>query len=321
MNAGGDGVRRCWNMCLDKSDYFRRREVVDHYNRENRWKKKGLAITPVRFGIAFMKSYMNQGGALVHIYTDGSVLVTHGGTEMGQGLHTKVIQMASETLKIPMSLIHISETATNTVPNAMATGASVSTDLYGLAVKVACEALNKRLEPVKAKHPNAMWEEIIDAALRDGISLSATGFYKMPGLGFDINTLKGSPFAYFTFGAACTELQIDCLTGDHKLLRTDLVMDVGDSVNSAIDVGQIEGAFTQGYGFLLLEDIKVTPDGAHLTRGPGNYKIPSFGNIASEMNVYLVPDSPNPSGAFFSRVSFVGILIKLIDSSESEVMF
>ncbi|GFR67929.1 xanthine dehydrogenase/oxidase [Elysia marginata] len=116
-----------------------------------------------------------------------------------------------------------------------------------------------------------------------------------------MNAQKGIPFAYFTFGAACSEIQIDCLTGDHKLLRTDLVMDVGNSVNPAIDVGQIEGAFTQGYGLFLLEDVKVSPDGAHLTRGPGNYKIPAFGNMASQMNVYLVPDSPNPKGAFFSR--------------------
>ncbi|KAK3736913.1 hypothetical protein RRG08_000655 [Elysia crispata] len=301
MNAGGESVRRCWQMCLDKSEYISRRAQVDQYNRENRWKKKGLSIIPVRYGIAFLKSLMNQGGALVNIYRDGSVLISHGGSEMGQGLHTKVIQMASDTLQVPMSLVHISETATNVVPNGLPTAGSVSTDLYGFAVKSACETLNKRLEPVMKKKPKATWAETVQAAFEQGISLSATGFHKTLGLEYDMTAGKGKPFPYFTFGAACTEIQIDCLTGDHKLLRTDLVMDVGNSLNPAIDVGQIEGAFTQGYGLLLLEDVKVTPDGTHLTRGPGNYKIPAFGNIASQMNVYLVPDSPNPKGPFFSR--------------------
>lgn len=301
MNAGGDSVRRCWQMCLDKSDYFNRVKQVEQYNRENRWKKKGIAITPARFGISFLTSHMNQGGALVHIYRDGSVLISHGGTEMGQGLHTKVIQMASECLRIPMSEIHISETATNAVPNSMPTAASVSTDLYGLAVKNACETLNKRLQPVLKQNPNSSWAEKIEIAVRQGICLSATGYYKTPDVGYNMNAQTGTPFAYFTFGAACSELQIDCLTGDHRVLRADLVMDVGNSVNPAIDVGQIEGAFTQGYGLFLLEDVKVSPDGTHLTRGPGNYKIPGFGNLAPQMNVYLVPDSPNPRGAFFSR--------------------
>ncbi|CAG5132521.1 unnamed protein product [Candidula unifasciata] len=242
-----------------------------------------------------------KAGALVHIYRDGYVLVAHSGTEMGQGLNVKVAQIASEVLEIPLSLIHISETATNAVPNTSPTAASVGTDVNGMAVKNACEVLKERLKPYFQKMPNAQWEEVVHAAYMDSVSLSTTGFYATPNVGYDMDTQTGRPYAYYTFGTACTEVQIDCLTGDHKLLRTDIVMDVGNSVNPAIDVGQIEGAFAQGYGLHLLEDVKVTPDGSHLTRGPGNYKIPAFGNIPAEFNVHLVPDSPNPNAIFASR--------------------
>ncbi|BFZ07584.1 hypothetical protein BsWGS_10623 [Bradybaena similaris] len=301
MPAGGESIQRCWDLCLEKSQFYARTQNIDRYNREHRWKKKGIALTPMRFGVSFLQSHMNQAGALVHIYRDGYVLVAHSGTEMGQGLNIKVAQIASEVLEIPLSLVHISETATNAVPNTSPTAASVGTDINGMAVKNACEVLKDRLRPYFQKMPGAPWEKVVDAAYLDMVSLSTTGFYATPDIGYNMETQTGKPYAYYTFGAACTEVQIDCLTGDHKLLRTDIVMDVGNSVNPAIDVGQIEGAFAQGCGLHLLEDVKVTPDGSHLTRGPGNYKIPAFGNIPAEFNVYLVPDSPNPKAVFASR--------------------
>ncbi|XP_012939897.1 xanthine dehydrogenase/oxidase [Aplysia californica] len=300
-DAGGDSLRRCWDMCIDKSQYVRRRQDVDKYNRENQWKKKGIALFPLTFGISFLQKFLNQSGALVHIYQDGSVLISHGGVEMGQGLHTKLIQVASEVLNLPHSRIHINESSTATVPNTSPTAASVSTDLNGMAVQDACEKLKARLAPFVKKRPNGSWEEWITDAYMDCTSLSATGFYTTPGIGYDIDTNEGKPFHYNTFGTACTEVQIDCLTGDHKVLRTDIVMDIGRSINPAIDVGQIEGAFVQGYGLFMLEEIKVTPGGVHLTRGPGNYKIPAFGDIPGQFNVYLVPDSPNTNTVFSSR--------------------
>ncbi|CAL1534993.1 unnamed protein product [Lymnaea stagnalis] len=299
--AGGESLKRCWDMCIEKSAYHNRRKHVDEYNRCNRWKKKGIAVCPVKFGISFIQTHMNQAGALVHIYKDGSVLVTHAGVEMGQGLHIKISQIASEVLGLPLSRIHISETSTSTVPNTMPTAASVGTDLNGMAVKNACEILKERLKPFVNANPKGSWEEWITSAYMARVSLSSTGFYKTPDVGYDMDKQIGRPFAYFTFGAACTEVQIDCLTGEHKVLQTDIVMDVGNSINPAIDVGQIEGAFTQGYGLMLTEDIKVSPEGSHITKGPGNYKIPSFGNIPAVFNVYLVPDSSNPKAIFSSR--------------------
>ncbi|XP_012937557.1 xanthine dehydrogenase/oxidase [Aplysia californica] len=300
-DAGGESLRRCWDMCVDRSQYVIRRSHVDKYNSENRWKKKGIALFPLAFGISFLHKFRNQSGALVHIYRDGSVLVSHGGVEMGQGLHTKLIQVASEVLQVPHSRVHISETSTSYVPNTSPTGASVSTDLNGMAVQDACQKLKARLAPIVKKRPNGSWDQWVTDAYMDCTSLSATGFYTTPGIGYDIDTNKGKPFHYKTFGAACTEVQIDCLTGDHKVLRTDIVMDIGRSINPAIDVGQIEGAFVQGYGMYMLEEIKVTPDGVHLTKGPGNYKIPAFGDIPGQFNVHIVPHSLNPNNVFASR--------------------
>nr|KAG5686897.1 hypothetical protein BaRGS_012445 [Batillaria attramentaria] len=196
----------------------------------------------------FARETEARGGALVHIYTDGTVLMTHGGVEMGQGLHTKMIQVASRVLQVPASKITILETATHTVPNTTPTAASMSSDIYGEAVKEACQTLKDRLDK----------------------------FRKSREIGYDIATNTGKPFAYFTYGAACAEVEIDCLTGDHKVLATDIVMDIGKSLNPTIDVGQIEGGFVQGYGLMLLEQYKVRPDGTLLTRGPGTYKLPSL---------------------------------------------
>ncbi|XP_072032537.1 xanthine dehydrogenase/oxidase-like [Amphiura filiformis] len=286
-------VRRCWEECLEKSCYASRRQQVDSWNKANRWKKRGLAAVPTKFGIAFVQKFMNQAGALIHIYTDGSVLVSHSGVEMGQGLHTKMIQVASRYLKVPAKKIFISETSTNLVPNTQPTAASSGSDLNGNAVKDACEKLMHRLEPFMLANPKGTWEDWVTAAYLDRVSLSATGFYKTPNIGYDWEKNEGMPFNYFTFGAAVSEVEIDCLTGDHEVIRTDIVMDVGDSINPAIDIGQIEGGFTQGYGLFTLEDHRWNPKGHLLTRGPGFYKIPGFGDVPKEFNVSLLRGVPN----------------------------
>ncbi|XP_053568605.1 xanthine dehydrogenase/oxidase [Bombina bombina] len=297
----GFTVHRCWDECLANSNYDERRIAIDEFNRRNRWKKRGIAIIPTKFGISFTLTLLNQAGALVHVYTDGSVLLTHGGTEMGQGLHTKMVQVASKALGIPTSKIFISETSTNTVPNTSPTAASVSSDINGMAIYNACQKILKRLEPYKESNPNGSWENWITAAYVDRVSLSATGFYKIPGIDYDPVKYEGNPHSYFCYGAACSEVEIDCLTGDHTNIRTDVVMDVGTSLNPAIDIGQVEGAFVQGIGYFTLEELRYSPDGFLYSRGPGMYKIPSFGDIPTEFNVSLLRNSPNTKAIYSSK--------------------
>ncbi|XP_047433058.1 xanthine dehydrogenase/oxidase [Mugil cephalus] len=292
---------RCWDECLSRSGYEQRRAAIDLHNRQNRWTKRGLAVVPTKFGISFTATFLNQAGALVHIYTDGSVLLTHGGTEMGQGLHTKMVQVASRVLGIPCSKIHISETSTNTVPNTSPTAASASSDLNGAAVQNACAVLVKRLEPYRTRNPTGSWEDWVKAAYFDRVNLSANGFFKTPDLGYDFNSNSGRVFNYFTNGVACSEVEIDCLTGAHKNLSTTIVMDVGHSLNPAIDIGQVEGAFMQGLGLFTLEELQYSPEGVLLTRGPGSYKIPAFGDIPTQLTVSLLRDAPNDKAIFASK--------------------
>ncbi|KAM9328515.1 xanthine dehydrogenase/oxidase-like [Pholidichthys leucotaenia] len=292
---------RCWDECLLRSGYDQQRAAINLYNRENRWTKRGLAVVPTKFCVSFNTIFLNQAGALVHIYTDGSVLLTHGGTEMGQGLHTKMVQVASRALGIPHSKIHISETSTNTVPNSSATAASVSSDLNGAAIQIACQTLVKRLEPYRIGNPKGTWEDWVRAAYMDRVSLSANGFYKTPDLDFDFSTNTGRAFSYFSYGVACSEVEIDCLTGAHKNLNTIIVMDVGTSLNPAIDIGQVEGAFMQGLGLFTLEELHYSPDGVLLTRGPGSYKIPAFGDIPANLTVSLLRDAPNEKAIYSSK--------------------
>lgn len=297
----GFTLPRCWDECLANSQYHTRKSEVDKFNKENCWKKRGLCIIPTKFGISFTSAFLNQAGALIHVYTDGSVLLAHGGIEIGQGLHTKMVQVASRALKIPTSKIYISETSTNTVPNTSPTAASVSTDINGQAVYEACQTILKRLEPFKKKNPQGSWEDWITAAYQDAVSLSATGFYKTPNLDYSFETNSGKPFHYFTYGVACSEVEIDCLTGDHKNLRTDIVMDVGSSLNPAIDIGQVEGAFVQGLGLFTLEELHYSHEGNLHTRGPSTYKIPAFGSIPTEFRVSLLRDSPNKKAIYASK--------------------
>lgn len=294
-------IRKCWTECVSLSDIHKRRTAVNRFNKENKWKKRGIAMVPTKFGIAFTANFLNQGGALIHIYTDGSVLISHGGVEMGQGIHTKMIQVASRTLNIPTDKIHISETSTDKVPNTSASAASATSDINGMAIFNACTTLLERLQPYREKYPNDSWESWISKAYFDRVSLSATGFYATPEIGYDQKTYFGRPFLYFTTGTACSEVEIDCLTGDHQVIRTDIVMDLGRSINPAIDIGQIEGGFMQGYGLFTLEEMVYSPTGVVFSRGPGVYKLPGFSDIPGEFNVSLLKGSGNPRAIYSSK--------------------
>ncbi|ESO84677.1 hypothetical protein LOTGIDRAFT_131803 [Lottia gigantea] len=293
-------IENCWKECLKTSDYYNRKKQIDQFNSENRWRKRGISIVPMCLGSAFGLKMLNQGAALVNVYKDGSVLLAHGGVELGQGLHTKMIQVACATLGIPYDMIHIDQSATNIIPNASPTAASSSSDLFGMAVKIACEKIMKRLEPF-INEKGTHWKDWVMQAYSERIGLSATGFYCHENLGYMAETDSYNKFFYYSFGAGCSEVEIDCLTGDHKLLRTDLVYDCGTSLNPAIDIGQIEGAFMHGYGYFMLERYKVSPTGDVLTRGPGEYKIPSLGNIPSVFNVSMLKDSPKRSTVYSSK--------------------
>nr|XP_015813530.2 aldehyde oxidase 6 isoform X1 [Nothobranchius furzeri] len=296
-----DNLQCCWEECKLKSEYGIRREAVDQFNQQNRWKKRGISIIPIKYGIAFAEGYLNQAAALVHIYKDGSVLVSHGGTEMGQGIHTKMQQVASRELHIPTTKIYISETSTNTVPNTCPSAASFGTDANGMAVKNACEILYQRLEPIRLKNPKGSWESWVKEAFFEKISLSSTGFYRGHDLYMDWDKMKGQPYSYFTFGVCCSEVELDCLTGDYRTVRTDIVVDIGRSLNPSVDIGQIEGAFTQGLGLYTLEELKYSPTGLLYTRGPSQYKIPAVCDMPLQFNVYLLSDSNNPHAIYSSK--------------------
>lgn len=289
-------VLRCFEEVQVSSELEKRKKAVEEFNQQNRWKKRGITLTNCMYGVGFPKIMM-QGGALVNIYKDGTVLLTHGGVEMGQGLHTKMIQVASRVLQIPMDLIHVQESSSDKVPNATTTAASVSSDLYGGAVMDACQKLFDRLKPYRESMAEKCFRDWVNAAYIDRVPLTATGFFAPQDLGLEIN----KPKHYFTHGSAVTEVEIDCLNGDHQVIRTDIVMDVGSSLNPAVDVGQIEGAFIQGYGLFTLEELTYSPDGVLLTRGPSTYKIPSFSDIPGEFNVSLLTGAPNPRAVYSSR--------------------
>ncbi|XP_075385060.1 aldehyde oxidase 2-like [Tenrec ecaudatus] len=292
---------RCWDECLERASFHSRREQVEEFNKKNYWKKKGIALIPMKFSVGFAATSYHQAAALVHIYTDGSVLVTHGGNELGQGIHTKMLQVASRELKIPMSSMHVCETSTATVPNTIATAASVGSDVNGKAVQNACQILLKRLEPIMKKHPGGTWEEWVEAAFAKRISLSATGYFRGYKAFMDWEKGEGDPFPYYVYGAACSEVEIDCLTGAHRKIRTDIVMDACCSLNPAIDIGQIEGAFIQGMGLYTTEELNYSPEGILHSRGPDEYKIPTVTDIPEEFNVSLLPSSHTPLTIYSSK--------------------
>ena len=291
-----------WDQCLKTSDYAARRAAAEDFNRTHRFKKRGVAMIPVKFGLAFTHAPLNQAGALAMVYTDGTVLINHGGCEIGQGLHTKMAQIAASALRVPLRLVHVSDTATDKVPNTSATAASMQADLNGMAVLDACTQIRARLDAFARTlpAPPASWEALVAAAYNHRIDLSAHGFYGAE-YGYDFKRHVGKVFAYYTFGAACSEVEVDTLTGEHAVLRADVVMDLGKSLNPALDIGQIEGAFVQGMGWATTEQIVYDHRGQLFSRGPGTYKVPGPGDVPAVLNVALLKDSCNPYAVHSSK--------------------
>jgi len=270
-----------------RSDYRRRRKEITRWNAANPWFKRGIALTPVKFGIAYTNVPMNQGGALVHIYTDGSVHLNHGGTEMGQGLMIKVAQIVADELEVDLSRVRITPTSTGKVPNTSPTAASSGTDINGEAARVACRVLKERLAPFRARHPDHSLAQLARAAYNARVSLSATGYWSTPEIHFDRASFTGEPFYYFAYGAGVSEVVIDTLTGESRLLRADLLHDVGRSVNPAIDRGQVEGGYIQGMGWLTMEEVVWDAKGTLLTHAPSTYKIPVASDCPPIFNTWL----------------------------------
>lgn len=294
------------------SDYQARRESISQFNIENTILKKGIALTPVKFGISFTVQHLNQAGALVHIYTDGTIHLNHGGTEMGQGLFTKIAQIVAEEFQVDVDTVGVSATRTDKVPNTSPTAASSGTDLNGKAAQAAAKILKARLIAFACEKYNVgeaevsfknnqvlvgaetfSFAELVQQAYMGRVSLSSTGYYKTPKIHFDRATGKGRPFFYYSTGAAVSEVLIDTLTGEYKLLRADILHDVGHSLNPAIDIGQIEGAFIQGMGWLTTEELVWNDQGRLLSNNPATYKIPAISDTPSDFRVDLVPDDPN----------------------------
>ncbi|MBB5788523.1 xanthine dehydrogenase molybdopterin binding subunit [Jiangella mangrovi] len=282
-----------WEQVTRTSSLAARRAEIDGWNAREPHRKRGIAVTPVKFGISFNLTAFNQGGALVHVYKDGSVLVTHGGTEMGQGLHTKMLQVAATALRVPLARVRLAPTRTDKVPNTSATAASASADLNGGAVKDACEQILARLAPVREALGEPSWEELVAAAYRERVQLWAAGFYKTEGLSWDAATMTGHPFKYFAYGAAVTEVEVDGFTGAYTTRRVDIVHDVGDSLSPLVDLGQIEGGFVQGAGWLTLEDLRWDESdgpgrGRLTTQAASTYKLPSFSELPEQFHVVLL---------------------------------
>ncbi|XP_055429028.1 aldehyde oxidase isoform X1 [Bubalus kerabau] len=292
---------QCWKECMATSSYTLRKAAVEKFNSENYWKKKGLVMIPLKYPVGLGAVAFGQAAALVHIYLDGSVLVTHSGIEMGQGVHTKMIQVVSRELRMPLSSIHLRGTSTETIPNTNPSGASLVADFNGLALKDACQTLLKRLEPIISKNPRGTWKDWAQAAFNESISLSATGYFRGYEANMNWETGEGHPFEYFVYGAACSEVEVDCLTGAHKNIRTDIVMDIGYSINPALDAGQIEGAFIQGMGLYTIEELNYSPQGVLYTRGPNQYKIPAICDIPMELHISFLPPSENSNTLYSSK--------------------
>ncbi|HEX2525646.1 MAG TPA: xanthine dehydrogenase molybdopterin binding subunit [Geminicoccus sp.] len=290
----------------ESSDYRARRDAIARWNEDSPILKRGLALTPVKFGISFTTSHLNQAGALIQLYTDGSVLLNHGGTEMGQGLYVKVQQVVAEELQIPTSQIRITAADTSKVPNTSATAASSGTDMNGMAAQAAARVLKERLiafaagkyglpphrivfqdgQVLLGERPISL-RELAKEAWMARVQLSATGFYATPKIHYDREKASGRPFFYFAYGAACCEAVIDTLTGENRILRADILHDVGRSLNPAIDLGQIEGAFVQGMGWLTTEELWWTKEGQLGSHAPSTYKIPCASDLPKDFRVRI----------------------------------
>ncbi|TLX56299.1 xanthine dehydrogenase molybdopterin binding subunit [Stutzerimonas nosocomialis] len=300
------------------AEYARRREEIRAFNAASPILKKGLALTPVKFGISFTASFLNQAGALIHVYTDGSIHLNHGGTEMGQGLNIKVAQVVAEVFQVEVERIQITATNTDKVPNTSPTAASSGADLNGKAAQNAAQTIRQRLIEFAARHwqlyeediefSNGQvrlrdqyigFEQLIQQAYVGQVSLSATGFYRTPKIHYDRSLARGRPFYYYAYGAACSEVVIDTLTGEYRLLRSDILHDVGASLNPAIDIGQVEGGFVQGLGWLTMEELVWNDKGRLMTAGPASYKIPAVADMPLDLRVKLVENRKNPEDTVF----------------------
>ena len=313
-----------WKQIIKSSDYKNRRLAIKKFNKNNKYYKKGIAITPIKFGISFTSSFLNQAGALVNVYTDGTVLVNHGGTEMGQGLNTKMQQIAALEFGIDIEKVKVNATNTSKVPNTSPTAASSGTDMNGMAVKNAVIKIKKRICKVianefnkknnnqlsipkniifknnfiidsKNKKNKIAFAEAMGKVRFERVSLSSTGFYKTPGVNFNRETGKGEPFFYYAFGMSVTEVKVDLLTGYVKILRTDILHDAGKSINKNLDIGQIEGGYIQGVGWCITEECKYDKKGNLLNHSPDTYKIPTVRDIPEEFNVNLLEGYPQPN--------------------------
>lgn len=298
---------------LADSDYDARKKAIDAFNQQSTHIKRGLGFQPVKFGISFTASLLNQAGALVHVYTDGSVQVNHGGTEMGQGLHTKMMAVAADVFGIDLKYVRLMTTATDKVPNTSATAASSGSDLNGAAVAAACMTVRERLVPVARTlldvctdtalefrggriHAGAVsvpFAQVAKTAWASQISLSSTGYYATPGIEYDAEVGQGRPFFYYAFGGSVAEVEVNGLTGEYKVSRVDILHDVGHPLAPAIDVGQVEGGFVQGMGWLTCEEVLYSDEGRLLTPGPSTYKIPAVGDVPQSLNVKLLANAPN----------------------------
>jgi len=313
---------RCWAEARQMGEWDRRRAEVDAFNEANPVLKRGLGLFPLKFGISFNLPHMNQAGALVHVYTDGSIRLNHGGTEMGQGLFIKVAQVVAEVFKVDIDRIRPSATSTAEVPNTSPTAASTGSDLNGWAAWEAANTIKQRMVAFAAEHFGVAPADI---AFADGtvriakpgsnqvlsfgelarlcwlgrVSLSATGYYKTPKIHWDGAAMRGRPFFYFSFGAAMAEVAIDTLTGESRVLRADLVQDCGASLNPAIDLGQIEGGFVQGQGWLTCEELWWDGQGRLRTIGPSTYKIPGSRDVPAAFNVRLLDNAPSREATIF----------------------
>jgi xanthine dehydrogenase molybdopterin-binding subunit B len=319
MDIGDNRIQTLWHTLKETSRFAARRTQINLWNRQHRQRKRGLAITPVKFGIAFTVTHLNQAGAFVLIYQDGSVQVNHGGTEMGQGIHTNIQAIVAKELGVACAQIRVMTTSTDKVPNTSATAASSGTDLNGAAVKNACEQLRSRLAEVAAslleprlgrKPPahmlvfadgvvfdaaqpqeRASFREVVQNAYTQRVSLSAAGYYRTPGIHWDRARGQGRPFHYFACGAAVSEVEVDGFTGMMQVLRTDILHDAGQSINVGVNRGQIEGGFVQGLGWLTSEELVWDERGRLLTHSPDTYKIPAVSDAPREFNVHFLADA------------------------------
>jgi len=311
-------IDEIFDQLVTSSDYEARRQEIQKFNSNSPILKRGIAITPVKFGISFTNTLLNQAGALVHVYKDGTIQLNHGGTEMGQGLYIKVAQIVADEFQIDVDSIRITAADTSKVPNASATAASSGADMNGMAAKKAAAKIRLRLTEFAARHfsvPEAEIEfsdnqvtagsdavsfaELVQLAWADRVPLSATGFYKTPKINYDRASFSGRPFFYFAYGAAVTEAVVDTLTGENRTLRVDILHDCGDSLNPAIDIGQVEGGYVQGVGWLTSEELWWNDRGELGTHAPSTYKIPTCSDLAPDFRVELMQSNPNPEDTIY----------------------